>query len=178
MNSNNNSNLQPSGAVASQASRAKGAMFFSLFGGAWFILWAQKFFVAPFVPCLVIGFATLGLLGLVYRAYRFHAPALKAVSETPEKRRQRRSFRMVNVGQWVLLLVITNVLANQGLAQWAIPAAIFIIGAHFIPLARLFSYRPHFLTGAAMMLLAAGYPLLAPAGPGSSVGCVGAKRQI
>lgn len=169
-----NSILLSPGAVASQASRAIGAMFFCVFGGAWLILWAQRVFISPLVAYLLIGLATLSFFGLVYRSYRFHAPALNAEPETPAKRRQSRWFHMVNAGQWVLLLVVANVLANVGMAQWIIPAAIFIIGAHFIPLASLFAYPPHYVTGGAMMLLAAAYPLLAPTGAASPIGCIGA----
>ena len=45
---------------------------------------------------------------------------------------------------------------------------------HFLPLAGVFGYRPHYLTEAALLLLAVVYPLLAPGGPVSSVGPLGA----
>lgn len=149
-------------------------MFFCVFGGVWFALWAHDVFAPPQVAYVLIGFATLVFLWYVLRIYKFHAPARQAEPETQDKRRRSRGFHIVNTGQWVLLLVIANVLANIGLTSWIIPAAIFIIGAHFIPLAKLFDYPPHYITGAIMMLLAAVYPLLMPAGASSSVGCLGA----
>ena len=166
--------LTPPAAVASQANRAIGAMFFCLFGGAWLALWAHEVFVPPLAAYALIGCITLVFFYVVLRVYKLHAPALTAEPETQEKRRQSRNFHIVNTGQWVLLLIVANVLANIGLASWIIPAAILIIGAHFIPLARLFDYPPHYLTGAAMMLLAVAYPLIAPAGASNSVGRLGA----
>ena len=161
-------------AVASQANRAIGAMFFSVFGGAWLALGARAVFVPPFAAYALVGIGTLALLWFVLRIYKRHALALKAAPETPETRRRSRGFHIVNAGQWILLLVVANVLANMGLNAWVIPAAIFIVGAHFIPLARIFDYPPHYITGTIMMLLAALYPLLMPTGPNSSVGCFGA----
>lgn len=160
--------------VAAQASRAIGAMFFCVFGGAWLVLWAHDTFIPPLVAYALIGVATVGLLSIVLRVYKFHAPALKAELQSPKRRRQMRVFQIVNAAQWVLISVVAIVFANTGLALWTIPAAIFIIGAHFLPLAKLFDYPPHYLTGMAMMLLAALYPLLATNGPSSAIGCLGA----
>ena len=164
----------PAIAVARQASRAIGAMFFCVFGGAWLVLWAHDTFVLPLVAYALIGAATLVLFWIALRVYKVHAPALKAESDSQEKRRRSRGFHMVNAGQWVLMVVVANVLANIGLTTWIIPAAIFIVGAHFLPLAKLFEYPPHYITGVAMMLLAAVYPWVAAAGANSPTGCLGA----
>ncbi|HVZ44507.1 MAG TPA: hypothetical protein VHA82_11910 [Ramlibacter sp.] len=148
-------------------------MFFSVFGGCWLALWAHGTFSAPLTAYALIGVATFVFFSIVLRTYRRHAPALNAEPDAQEQRRSR-NFHIVNAAQWVLLLVVGNILANMRLSVWIIPAAIFIIGAHFVPLARIFEYPPHYITGTAMMSLAALYPLLASAGPGSPVGCLGA----
>lgn len=164
----------PPVAIAWKASRAIGAMFLCVFGGVWLALWAHDAFAPPLVAYALIGAATTVFFWLVLRIYKLHAPALRAEPESREKRRRSRGFHIVNIGQWMLFVVVANVLANVGLTAWIVPAAIFIIGAHFLPLARLFSYPPHYVTGTAMMLLAAVYPLLAPAGARSPIGCLGA----
>lgn len=166
--------FKPAVAVATQANRAIGAMFFSVFGGAWLALGTSRVFAAPIPAFVLIACATLILLWVVLRIYKVHAPALAAEPETDQQRRQSRIFHFINGGQWLVILVVGNVLANMGLGAWVIPAAIFVIGAHFLPLAKLFGYSPHYMTGAAMMLLAAGYPVVAPAGASSPVGCFGA----
>ena len=53
---------------------------------------------------------------------------------------------------------------------WIVPAVIGIVGLHFLALAGVFDYRPHYWTGTALLLLAAGYPLLAAGGPASGAG--------
>jgi hypothetical protein len=164
----------PSIPVARQASRAIGAMFFCVFGGAWLGLWAHDTFALPLVAYALIGAATLVLFWLAFRVYKVHAPALKAEPESQEKRRRSRGFHLVNAGQWVVLVVVAQVLVNIGLTAWIIPAAIFIVGAHFLPLAKVFEDPPHYVTGVAMMLLAAVYPWVASAGANSPAGCLGA----
>jgi hypothetical protein len=157
-----------------RARRAIGAMFFSVFGGAWIGLWAHKTYAGDVrIIAAVVAIALL-LLGAACNRFRLNRFALAAESESPARKRIARIFNLVNAGQWIVIVVLANVLNNVGLAVWVIPMAIFIIGLHFFPLARLFSNRPHYVTGAALVLLAAAYPWLSPAGPASAVGCLGA----
>ena len=48
----------------------------------------------------------------------------------------------------------------------------FIIGLHFLPLARLFRNPPHYVTGSALILLATTYPFVASGGPSSPAGAL------
>lgn len=166
--------FSPRIATARQASRAQGAMFFCVFGGAWLVLWAHDAFKQPLVAYALIGAATLLFFWLALRVYKVHAAALKDEPKSPETRRRSRRFHLVNAGQWVLVIVVANVLANTGLIAWVIPAVIFIVGAHFLPLAKLFEYPPHYVTGLAMMLVAAVYPWVSSVGASSPIGCLGA----
>jgi hypothetical protein len=159
---------------SAKAGRAKGAMFFAVFGGLWLGLWAHTEYPDSLVSLLgVAGLAAL-LLVAAYRVYRAHAQGLKALAQAPEGRRRARMFNLVNAAQWSVIGVAALVLSQTGHATLILPAAILIIGLHFVPLARLFAYPPHYLTGAAMMVLACVYPLLAPEGPDSDVGALGA----
>ena len=65
-------------------------------------------------------------------------------------------------------------LANIGLSKWVIPAAIFIIGIHFLPLAYVFANRYHFITAGGLIAVSIIYPYLAPLGPSDPIGCLGA----
>ena len=94
--------------------------------------------------------------------------------DSPAKKKVSRLFSIINAGQWVVILIVGNVLANVGLSAWVIPAAMFIIGLHFLPLARLYSNPRHYVTGGALMLLAVAYPVLVPGGPSNPIGCLGA----
>lgn len=156
------------------AGRAIGAMFFSVFGGAWLALWSHSEFPESISVLLAVLAVTILLLWRAYVTYNFNSLALKREKDSIENRRKQRVFNLVNVGQWVAIFVVAGILLMAGLENLILPAVILIIGAHFIPLARLFNYTPHYITGAAMMLLAATYPLVAPEGPTSSIGALGA----
>jgi hypothetical protein len=96
------------------------------------------------------------------------------LAETPVQQRRQRWFHIVNAGQWVMILIVGNVLANLGLGSWVIPAVILIVGLHFLPLAWLFSNTVLYATAAAFIALAGVYPFVASGGPADPVGCLGA----
>ena len=159
-------------ADAKRASRAIGAMFFTIFGGLWIGLWSYQAFPHVVLYRVVIAFITLALFIVVLRRYLRYRPALAAQPDDPDKRRRDQLFNLVNAGQWILIVLGVNVLNNLGYPHWAIPLAIFIIGLHFIPLAAIFSNPPHYITGIALMLVAAVYPLVLQNGPQNPLGCL------
>lgn len=154
-----------------RARRATGALFFVPFGAAWLALGVTRLFAAPLFAYIAIAAVCLPLW---WRVLRVRSAALLQAGPPPEPtagdRRRDRWFHVVNAAQWVLILLVGNVLANVGLGPWVVPAAMLIIGAHFFPLARLFGTRAHWVTGAALVLLACVYPNVAPGGPASGVG--------
>jgi len=156
------------------ASRAVGAMIFALFGGGWLVLWSFRGLQSRKIalPLIVVGAVVILSFALV--RYRRNQGVATKQDESPAKKRANRLFQIINAAQWVAILIVGNVLVNIHLSAWVIPAAIFIIGLHFLPLARIFSNPAHYLTAAGFILLAAGYPFLAPGGPGSAIGCLGA----
>jgi hypothetical protein len=159
---------------AIRAGRAIGAMFFSIFGGAWLGVWSLRALPGNMlVPAAVIALS-LAIFWQAISRFRRYRTALAAEQDTPRRRRISRLFNIINAGQWVLIVVGVNVLANIGLAAWSVPFAILIIGLHFLPLAHLFANPPHYITGALLILLAIAYPLLMPGGPNDPVGCLGA----
>lgn len=156
-----------------KAGRAIGAMFFSAFGGIWLGLWAKSEYADSFLALLVVVSMTAMLFTAALRVYKRNSVARKAVAHTPESRRKSRLFNLVNVGQWAAIFVVAIALSRTGHEKWILPSVVFIVGLHFFPLARLFTYRPHYVTGAALILLAVVYPLLARDGPDSAVGALG-----
>ena len=168
----------PLAVAARRASRAIGALFFSLFGGAWLVLWSFRarpeggtVRVVLIVLCIL---GTAAIFRLALRQYRRHRDALAAGAESPAKRRTDRLFHLVNGGQWLLILIVGNVLANVGRSAWVLPAAILIIGLHFLPLAAIFANPAHYVTGGVLVALALAYPFLATGGPRDPIGCLGA----
>jgi cytochrome bd-type quinol oxidase subunit 2 len=157
-----------------RAGRAIGAMFFSVFGGLWLGLWANDQYPGFVALQLVVASVTAALLAASYRVYKANSLALKANAETPESRRKSRRFRLINATQWSVIFLVAFILSATGNARWNLPAIILIVGLHFLPLASLFEYRPHYFTGAALILLACVYPLVARGGPENAIGALGA----
>jgi len=163
--------IQP--ASASRAGRAIGAMFFSVFGCAWIGNWALRAYSSN--CALLAGIVTVGLtlLFCAITIYRKNKGALSLDVDSAQKKKTDRIFHIVNVGQWVGIWIAVNVLNNVGKPEWAVPAAIFIIGLHFIPLARLFRYFPHYIAGSVLMVWAVVYPWISAGGPTDSIGSLG-----
>jgi hypothetical protein len=163
--------IAPSRTEARLAGQATGAMFFFVFGGIWLEGWAhQSGAGAPVF--VVIAALALALLMVAWRRFRRYAPALAREAETPERRRAKRVFNIVNAGQWIVIFILIQVLNNVGKGAWIIPMAMAVIGLHFLPLAHVFKHPPHYVTGVVMVAWAAVYPLLA--GPTAAIGFLGA----
>ena len=158
---------------ANRGRRAIGAMFYFFFGGAWLEYYAFRVVGTQPVVFIVVALVTATLVVLAYRRYKQHQPALAAEAPSVQQKRADRTFNIVNAGQWVVILVAANVLANVGLSIWVIPCVILVVGLHFLPLGYVFASPPHYVTGIALMVLSVTYPFLAGGGPASPIGCLG-----
>jgi hypothetical protein len=160
--------------LAARANRAIGAMFFSGFGSAW-VCWGDVILRggADWTLALVVT-AGLGLAIAAVRQFIANRSALAGQAATPRGRRIARTFHFVNAGQWVLIVVLANVFSNTGLDAWIVPMIITVVGLHFLPLAAIMNYRPHYVSGLALLLLAIAFPIFSSAGPRSGVGPLGA----
>jgi hypothetical protein len=156
------------------AGRAIGAMIFACFGGAWLVLWSfrglQSRRIA--VPLIVVGAVVNFSIALI--RYRRYGDVAAEEDESPAKKRANRLFQIINAAQWVAILIVGNVLVNIHLSPWLLPSAIFILGLRFLPLAAIPSNPAHYVTAALFILLSVCYPFLAPQGPNSAIGCLGA----
>ncbi len=160
--------------TAARGNRAIGAMFFSVFGGAWLALWAYHEFSPPVLPLTAVALLTLALLSWSIATYRANASAVRDESQTIEAKRKSRLFNLINAGQWVTIFVLATILGNLHHQEFILPTIIFVIGVHFFPLAWLFSYRPHYITGICLVVLAITYPFLSAKGAQSASGALGA----
>lgn len=148
-------------------------MFFSLMGGIWIVIWSNRSFGSKPIYLTVIAACALLLFGFAWSKYQKNKAALVGNAESPEKKRADSIFNIVNAGQWILILIAGNVLVNIHQKEWVFAAAMFIIGLHFIPLASVFKYPVHYITGTALMVWAVGYSLALPMGPANPIGCLG-----
>jgi hypothetical protein len=82
----------------------------------------------------------------------------------------------IQSGEWRpmdTVLVAVLALANTGHVEWIRVAIIFIVGVHFLPLAAVFRYRWHYVTGGSLIFLALAYPVSTSMGPLNPVGLFG-----
>ncbi|HTC53541.1 MAG TPA: hypothetical protein VK700_16520 [Steroidobacteraceae bacterium] len=158
---------------SARTDRAIGAMIFAAFGAAWLEAWVWLSQPEQWWRYLLVAAGGAALLGLALRSYRRQRGAELQSPPSAQQRRNGRLFHIINIGQWVVILIGANVLNNIGLGAWDIPFIILVIGAHFLPLAHLFRRPGHYLTGMAMVLFAVVYPFTA-AGPRSTLGPLGA----
>lgn len=145
------------------AGRATGALFFALFGGAWlsFGLAATERLTA--ITGGGVGVGALALL--LTSAWVLHrAKQLPTPPPSPEAaaRRQRagRLFNWINAAQWSAIFLLSWLLNRLGYGQVVVPMTVAVVGLHFLPLAHLFRYPGHYLTGAALLAWALGCLLL------------------
>ncbi|WP_148289721.1 hypothetical protein [Ideonella sp. B508-1] len=159
---------------AALASRAIGAMFFSVFGSLWIVLGLAIALAQPPVwVWLLPALPGLALLGRALSVHRHHRDALRALEAQPEAKQRAQRFHWINAGQWIAIFVLGNALKWLGLGAWFLPMVIAVVGLHFLPLAGLFRYRPHLLTGLALVGLAILAPL-ATGRPDNAWGPLGA----
>jgi hypothetical protein len=152
--------------------RATGVLFFASFGSLWLYngISAMHRLNGISMAAIVVIFAALFIPAvLLLKSMSKTAHVIGADSrESPEV---KRTFARVNVMQWaaiVAAIVLFNAIHKQ---EFLATTIIFIVGAHLIPLARLFHYAVHYVTGALLMAWAT---VIAIAFPGEMMPTVGA----
>lgn len=136
--------------------RAVGALFFVGFGLLWLLLGLyakQPLTVGP-VAFVVCGAAvlTLGALWLRQKA--------KLLPRVPDDPKMGRAFGMINAIQWIAVAVAAFTFARLHIDAYVMGAITAIVGLHMFPLARLFRYPMHYVTGGVLLAWAAASCLL------------------
>ena len=149
---------------------AIGAMFFALFGAVWLLIADRLAHAHGWIPVVVVIGVALLLFVSALRVFRAQRDALVTLRQSPQSQRMRRQFRAINALQWIVAAVVVVVLHGLRLDVWVVPALMLVVGLHFLPLARVFQYSPHGLTGAVLIATALLYPLVSPGGAASPIG--------
>jgi len=138
--------------------RAIGSIFFACFGVGWlFLALTAKQQISP----STVSAAMLGLVVLLLGAFTL----IRAASRYPRAPRDAamwRAFVWINAIQWTAIAVVAFSFARLHIDAFVICAITAIIGLHMFPLARLFRYPVHNITGTALVLWAAGSALYLP----------------
>jgi hypothetical protein len=162
-------------AEAFRYDRARGASIGATIVGGFGAVWMAMGMTSAGLPvqvavALVIPvFAFIACLG---SAARRRLPKFSG-AETPEKKAMMRAFTAVNIVQWVAIIGTVNLLRNLHLESWIVASIVMIVGAHFIPLARIFGTSQHLTTGIAMMACAA-VAIVLPVSARDTVECLSA----
>jgi hypothetical protein len=156
-----------------RSERARGASIGATIVGGFGAVWLAMGMSAAGMPvrvAIALVLPVFVLIACLASSVRRRLPRL-AGPESPEKKEMMRAFVVVNVVQWVAIFGTVNLLRNLQLDGWIVSAIVLIVGAHFLPLARIFGARQHVVTGAALMLCAA-VAVVLPAPVRDSVECV------
>ena len=146
--------------AARAVGRCYGALFFTVFGLAWFYLAAFAFvsFSKLAVIAITVG-STLLVNPALYLRKRGKDAAKNAFPEEEQKRNDR-IFGIVNAVTWVSVFLVFQIFPRVGLRELIFPAVVTIVGLHFFPMPRLFRHRSNLVTGAVMIAWAILCPLL------------------
>lgn len=155
--------------------RAKGASIGATITGGFGAVWLALGMTAAGVPvsiAMAVVVPVFVLIACLALAVRRRLPRFSS-ADGPEKKAMMRAFAVVNVVEWLAIFGTINLLRNLHLDAWIVSSIVLIVGAHFLPLARIFGARQHVVTGAAMMLCAA-LSVVLPGSVRDVVECVGA----
>ena len=174
----NTPNLQPRYGVLSPVAatsetitgRATGVLFFTGFGS----LWTYTGLAALNYLNLWTGLITATILAfLAVPAILLLLRPKTAAQTAADDRHVSRMFTIINVIEGlaiVLSLILLNVFHRT---EYIIPTIAIIVGLHLIPLASLFRYAPHYVTGALLVVWSLAVTVLLPR---ENIGSYGALR--
>jgi hypothetical protein len=158
---------KPEELALSAYSRATGGQFLAFFGVFWLagsLLLPQQFPRDPRVSLFnVLAFAVGAVVATVVffqcrRTKRSTRALALAPGNSHTQARRSRLFRIINAGQYLALGAAALFLMSIHRIDLLIPTGVFIIGAHFLPLALLFKYPFHLMTSSLLMAWAIAYP--------------------
>jgi hypothetical protein len=138
--------------------RAIGTIFFACFGVGW--LFMALIAKQQISPATVSG-AMLGLVVLLLGAFTLMRAA-KAHPRVPSDPAVGRTFAWINAIQWIAVFLVGFSFAKLHIDAYVISAITAIIGLHMFPLARLFRYPMHYVTGSVLVAWSAASAIYLP----------------
>jgi len=138
--------------------RAIGSIFFACFGVGWLFLALTA--RQQISPSTVSG-AMLGLVVLLLGALTL-IRAAKVFPRVPDDPAMGRAFGWINAIQWVAIAAVGFSFAKLHIDAYVMCAITGIIGLHMFPLARLFRYPMHYVTGGVLVAWAAASAIFVP----------------
>jgi hypothetical protein len=136
--------------------RAIGAIFFAVFGALWIsvALYVKQVLTVDFAIGIAAVFAAL----LLSAAWLLRQA--KLFPKLPENPAVSREFNRINAIQWIAVAIVGFSFACLHIDAYVLSAITAIVGIHMFPLAKLFRYPLHNVTGAALVAWASASVLL------------------
>ena len=138
--------------------RAIGAIFFSVFGAAWLAL---SLYALQLLRVLTVGGVLAGLAVLLAAAGYLFREA-KRWPSVPDDPAVGRAFNRVNAVQWIAVAIVVFTFAKLHIDAYVLCAITAIVGVHMFPLARIFRYAPHCVTGSVLVAWAVASAVFVP----------------
>jgi hypothetical protein len=138
--------------------RAIGALFFTGFGAIWLLLglYAKERLSPSTLSLLACG--TAALAGGAFFLLR----TARTLPRMPDDPAMARAFKWINILQWVAVGLVAFTFARFRMDAYVVSAITAIVGLHMFPLARVFRYPMHYVTGTALLGWAAASILFFP----------------
>ena len=139
--------------------REIGSLFFAVFGALWIglALYIKEILTAASLSLVVLDLTVL--LGMAFWLLR-EAKRFPTVAEDPEK---SRKFNCINIAQWIAVAIVAFSFVRLHIDAYVMCGITAVVGLHFFPLARLFRYALHYVTGSVLVTWAATSAILVPA---------------
>lgn len=139
----------------SHPGRALGGVFLSLFGATWLVGASYQYagVSAPMLAC--IGLLTVMLASWSLLTFFKRRATYTGGRDVEAGKRIRKSLMLVNITQWSIIGLVILLLNVTDHVRWIMPAVIFVVGAHFLPLAHIFQYRGYYMTALGLVMVAA-----------------------
>jgi hypothetical protein len=156
------------------AGRAIGVLFFAGFGSIWLFDGLAAMHRIDGIGIAAILTIAAALIVPALRLLQTASKAAPAVPDLPDAIARKREFYRVNTIQWIAIaaaVVFFNLLHRP---EFLAPVIAFIVGMHLFPLAKLFRYPAHNVTGILLVLWSTGIVALLADADLPSAGAIGA----
>jgi hypothetical protein len=153
--------------------RATGALFFIGFGSLWLSTGLSALHRLNSFSAVGVAIVAAALVVPAVRLLRRAGRLSQANAGSAEKAKAWRVFRVVNIIQWTGVVAAVILLNIFHLREFIVPAIATIVGFHLFPLARVFRYSVHYVTGTLLVLWSVGVVLAVPREKLPSLGALG-----
>ena len=154
--------------------RATGVLFFSGFGSLWLFNGLTAMHRLSEIGVVAILTIAVALIFPALRLLQMASKTIPSIPESPAALAKKREFYRVNAIQWIAIVAAVFLFNLLHRPEFLAPVIAFIVGMHLFPLAKLFNYPAHNITGTLLVLWSTAIVALLPDADLPSMGAIGA----